>query len=288
MTCFHPRLSWAILSSCFHVRPFFLNSCSVLLLQVFLGRPLPRFGAIEQHGFNVGVEDFKLRLEGYKHSSLYIILLNLKLLCILSPQRMLLRVCISPDNIRRVKLPCFPESVDHLKDVLREMLELKEDFVLQFEGPEFDNSLCNLNSIEELPADKAVLKVVWHKMTSNATQMPMTDLSNTNSNSSFETASISSHTEFSNPLPKSEKHQRFDRTIWNSNIPPWCWASSKKSQWQLQADQNPLWPPKRHEISHLYFDSPIHFWIKLLPRKVRDEGCCCCTFRKIPMPVPGV
>ena len=37
MNRFHPRLSCAILSSCFHVSPF--TSCSVLL-QVFLGLPL--------------------------------------------------------------------------------------------------------------------------------------------------------------------------------------------------------------------------------------------------------
>ena len=40
MNRFHPRLSCAILSSCFHVSPF--TSCSVLLLQVFLGLPLLR------------------------------------------------------------------------------------------------------------------------------------------------------------------------------------------------------------------------------------------------------
>ena len=51
MNCLHPRLSWAILSSCFHISPFFLNSCSVLILQVFFGRPLHRLPC----GFHVSV-----------------------------------------------------------------------------------------------------------------------------------------------------------------------------------------------------------------------------------------
>ncbi|KAL7858883.1 hypothetical protein SRHO_G00140300 [Serrasalmus rhombeus] len=51
-----------------------------------------------------------------------------------------------------------PKSVDHLKILLEEKLELKKDFELQFEGPDFDNALFNLHSIDELPAEKAILK----------------------------------------------------------------------------------------------------------------------------------
>lgn len=43
MNRFHPRLSWAILSSCFHISPFSLISCSVLRLQVFMCRPVTPF-----------------------------------------------------------------------------------------------------------------------------------------------------------------------------------------------------------------------------------------------------
>lgn len=107
---------------------------------------------------------------------------------------MLLRVCISPGNIRRVQLPSPPESVDCLKDVLREKLGLQGQFSLQFEDPDFDNALCNLHSIEELPADKSVLKVVWD-IASVDTEMPASEMSDTSSISSLDTASTSSHSD---------------------------------------------------------------------------------------------
>ncbi len=96
---------------------------------------------------------------------------------------MLLRVHISPTNIRRVELPERPESVDSLKSFLK---ELKSEFSLQFEDPDFNNELCNLNDIKELPAVKATLKVLWEE-----TSSPL-DLSDATSVSSLDTASIAS------------------------------------------------------------------------------------------------
>ncbi|KAL6455213.1 hypothetical protein MHYP_G00363470 [Metynnis hypsauchen] len=74
---------------------------------------------------------------------------------------MLLRIYISEANVRRVQLLEVPKSVDHLKTLLEEKLQLKKGFDLQFEDPDFGNALCNLYSIDELPAEKAVLKVIW-------------------------------------------------------------------------------------------------------------------------------
>lgn len=107
---------------------------------------------------------------------------------------MLLRVCISPDNFRRLKLPGPPESVDQLKDILREKLELQGQFSLQFEDPDFGNALCNLHSIDELPTDKSVLKVVWD-ISSNDTETSALNISDTCSVSSLDTASTSSHSD---------------------------------------------------------------------------------------------
>jgi len=97
---------------------------------------------------------------------------------------MLLRVHISSTNIRRVELPKRPESVDDLKSFLGEKLQMKSGFSLQFEDPDFNNELCNLNDIQELPAAKATLKILWEEASP-----ALTDASSV---SSLDTASMTS------------------------------------------------------------------------------------------------
>lgn len=53
-----------------------------------------------------------------------------------------------------------PESVEQLLDELWEKLELEGDFSVQYEDPDFENALCNLIDMEELPVEKAVLHIV--------------------------------------------------------------------------------------------------------------------------------
>uniref|UniRef100_A0A3B1IYE8 Uncharacterized protein n=1 Tax=Astyanax mexicanus TaxID=7994 RepID=A0A3B1IYE8_ASTMX len=101
---------------------------------------------------------------------------------------MLLRIYISDANVRRFLLIEVPTSVDQLKTLLEEKLQLKKGFELQFEDPDFDNALCNLHSIDELPAEKAVLRVVWAIEPSSSVQ----DISDASSVSSLDTASRSS------------------------------------------------------------------------------------------------
>ncbi|XP_028447971.1 uncharacterized protein LOC114564679 [Perca flavescens] len=75
--------------------------------------------------------------------------------------RLLLRVIVSPQEIRRVTLQNFPTSVDELCVVLRNSLALRRTFILQFEDPDFGNELCNLTDIKELQMERATLKVVF-------------------------------------------------------------------------------------------------------------------------------
>ncbi|XP_072554773.1 sterile alpha motif domain-containing protein 3-like [Paramormyrops kingsleyae] len=98
---------------------------------------------------------------------------------------MWLRVIISPQNIRKVQLSQLPDSVDSLKAKLKSKLEIQEDFLLQYEDPDFGNELCNLTDISELPAERAVLKIVWDPDSSVLKQ------SDTQSVSSLDTASVS-------------------------------------------------------------------------------------------------
>lgn len=57
---------------------------------------------------------------------------------------MLLRVIISENED-------IPSSVEELYQVLRTKLGLRGGFILQFEDPEFNNQLCNLTDIKDLP-----------------------------------------------------------------------------------------------------------------------------------------
>ncbi|XP_030577210.1 uncharacterized protein LOC115774197 [Archocentrus centrarchus] len=74
---------------------------------------------------------------------------------------MLLRVIVSPQEIRRVTLQDIPPSVDELCTVLRNTLVLRGNFILQFEDPDFGNELCNLTDIKDLPTERATLKVLF-------------------------------------------------------------------------------------------------------------------------------
>lgn len=74
---------------------------------------------------------------------------------------MLLRVIVSENDIRRLSIEDIPSSVDELYQVLRTNLALRGGFILQFEDPDFNNQLCNLTNIKDLPVDRATLKVLF-------------------------------------------------------------------------------------------------------------------------------
>ncbi|KAG9267257.1 sterile alpha motif domain-containing protein 3-like [Astyanax mexicanus] len=72
--------------------------------------------------------------------------------------KMLLRVVLSPNDIRKISIST-PSSVEELVTVLCEKLQIERGFVLQYEDPDFNYELCNLNDISELPPDKATLRL---------------------------------------------------------------------------------------------------------------------------------
>lgn len=73
---------------------------------------------------------------------------------------MLLHVILADDDIRRVQIETLPETVDELKTTLKSKLNLEGDIVIQFQDPEFNNELCNLTDMSELPAERPRLKVI--------------------------------------------------------------------------------------------------------------------------------
>ena len=74
-------------------------------------------------------------------------------------QRLMLRVVIVDDDIRKLNLNERPDSIEELKTQLRDKLSLQDDFKLQYEDPDFNNALCNLTQIMDLPK-RAMLKVI--------------------------------------------------------------------------------------------------------------------------------
>lgn len=103
---------------------------------------------------------------------------------------MLLRVIVSPQEIRRVTLKDVPPSVDDLCTSLRNILGLRGNFLLQFEDPDFGNELCNLTDIKDLPSERATLKVLF------TFSEPISD-------TSLDTASLSSQSSQSLTSPSS-------------------------------------------------------------------------------------
>uniref|UniRef100_A0A3B5A7P0 PB1 domain-containing protein n=1 Tax=Stegastes partitus TaxID=144197 RepID=A0A3B5A7P0_9TELE len=70
-----------------------------------------------------------------------------------------LRVILDDVNAERLILPSRPETVNALIFELKNKLNLHYNLRLQFQDPEFDNALCNLVNIEDLPS-KATVKIV--------------------------------------------------------------------------------------------------------------------------------
>lgn len=74
---------------------------------------------------------------------------------------MWLRVILDSNNIQRLKIDKKPSTLDELKNIISNHLRIPHGMSLQFADPEFDNQLCNLNDIEDLPDEKATVKVLW-------------------------------------------------------------------------------------------------------------------------------
>lgn len=113
---------------------------------------------------------------------------------------MLLRVIVSPQDIRRVTIDNVPPSVDDLCAELRNTLGLRGNFLLQFEDPDFGNELCNLTDIKDLPTERATLKVLFtfYEPVSDSTL----DTASLSSQSNASQSSTSSHdpTEWTDPF----------------------------------------------------------------------------------------
>ncbi|KAL6488716.1 hypothetical protein MHYP_G00024570 [Metynnis hypsauchen] len=70
-----------------------------------------------------------------------------------------MRVILTEADVRKLKLTSRPSSVADLIMYIKDSLGLEYDFNLQFRDPEFDNELCNLTDLSELP-EKPTVKII--------------------------------------------------------------------------------------------------------------------------------
>ncbi|KAI7793899.1 hypothetical protein IRJ41_005945 [Triplophysa rosa] len=94
--------------------------------------------------------------------------------------------------------------------ILQERLEIKDEFFIQFEDPEFGNELCNLTNIAELPPDRAVLKILWKVPEESESDISI---------SSLDTASMSSPSSSSNQSSSSLTIRQRENSQWPSTFP---------------------------------------------------------------------
>lgn len=96
---------------------------------------------------------------------------------------MLLRVIFNKDDIRKIQVDRLPETLEEFFSLLKSKLGVEDDLIVQYEDKDFDNELCNLTNLSDLPKERATLKVT----VKNATESYHTD-------STLDTASLESST----------------------------------------------------------------------------------------------
>ncbi|MEQ2295330.1 hypothetical protein AMECASPLE_013014, partial [Ameca splendens] len=79
---------------------------------------------------------------------------------IVNPTKMLLRLIVSPQDIRKLRLDSVPKSAEDLKLVLKNKLQLSQSFDLHYKDEDFQD-FCNLTCVDDLPKDKATLKIIF-------------------------------------------------------------------------------------------------------------------------------
>ncbi|XP_056313109.1 sterile alpha motif domain-containing protein 3 [Danio aesculapii] len=72
---------------------------------------------------------------------------------------MTLRVIVHDSDIRKVVIEETPADADALKQVLQKKLQLAYPFNIQYEDPFFNNALCNISDINDLP-ERATVKII--------------------------------------------------------------------------------------------------------------------------------
>nr|XP_005173860.1 uncharacterized protein LOC101885400 [Danio rerio] len=74
-------------------------------------------------------------------------------------QKLTMRVIVSEGDIRKMTMNPRPYILEDLISWLKGTLQTNYNFTLQYQDPEFNNELCNLTDLSELP-DKPTIKII--------------------------------------------------------------------------------------------------------------------------------
>lgn len=74
-------------------------------------------------------------------------------------QKFTMRVIVNEGDIRKLTRTTRPDTLEDLIDWLKGTLQASYSFDLQYQDPEFNNELCNLTDVSELP-EKPTIKII--------------------------------------------------------------------------------------------------------------------------------
>lgn len=75
------------------------------------------------------------------------------------PQKLTMRVIVSEGDIRKMTMTTKPDTLEDLIRWLKDALQANYNIALQYQDPEFNNELCNLTDVSELP-EKPTIKII--------------------------------------------------------------------------------------------------------------------------------
>lgn len=75
------------------------------------------------------------------------------------PQKLTMRVIVTEGDIRKMTMTPKPDTLEQLIRWLKDALPASYNFALQYQDPEFNNELCNLTDVSELP-HKPTIKII--------------------------------------------------------------------------------------------------------------------------------
>lgn len=193
-------------------------------------------------------------------------------------QNMLLCVVLAPDNIRRLNIFENLTSVEHLKTILQERLQIKEDFLIQFEDPEFENELCNLTNITELPPETAVLKILQKVPEESELETSI---------SSLDTDSMSSPSDSSNRSSPFVSVRQRENSQWPSPFPIPRFSYDvelrlEKGNVNCKEDGTLLTVPREMKMDILDCNAQAIFSFKAYPNNQELESVSAALIEKYP------
>uniref|UniRef100_A0AAV2IYX3 C-type lectin domain-containing protein n=1 Tax=Knipowitschia caucasica TaxID=637954 RepID=A0AAV2IYX3_KNICA len=74
-------------------------------------------------------------------------------------EKFIMRVIVSEGDIRKSTMTTRPDTLEELIGWLKGTLQANYNFVLQYQDPDFNNELCNLEDVSDLP-DKPTIKII--------------------------------------------------------------------------------------------------------------------------------